>query len=624
MESPMKPLTTGPGEASTSAPDDRQTGWPIARLLAILLAALVLITAAAVMALTWGASLRNTFDFLNQRSIDLTQATLASIQAHLLPAENFANQTLEAIDQRKIDPANREAFSHWLMGGMAAAPQIRAMGVASPDGTGWTVRRTQGLLMLEDHSRASPEAIRQAFADARERSAGPYWADVVYVGGASLINLRVLVLSPSGEPSLLVIAISLQELSQHLAERNRAKDWTGFILSGKNHVLAHPLFAAQPEVLSEQAPLMPLSSIPDPVLRHIWNGKESARFQEASEAGVDVRFDDIDDPKYIFVTGSTSEFGKPPWFFGAYTRLDTVDEQYERAIGSGIAASGLVVIAVLIAIAIGHHLAKPLRSAAEVAGRIGRLELDDLPTLPKSRVRELAQQAAAFNQMADGLRAFSTYVPRPLVQLLAKRGFRGNVPAVTSDTTVLFTDIISFTSLAEPLTAAESAALLNHHFRLLGDIVHQEGGIIDKYIGDSLMAFWAAPLSEGNGPERAIVAGQRIAAALHKDNRQRSNDGERPIQVRIGIHTGPALVGNIGAAGRVNYTVVGDTVNVAQRLQDFGRNIEPGEDCVILASEETVDRVAAPLRGERIGMLPIRGRETPVVGWRIPLPVDCA
>ena len=89
------------------------------------------------------------------------------------------------------------------------------------------------------------------------------------------------------------------------------------------------------------------------------------------------------------------------------------------------------------------------------------------------------------------------------------------------------------------------------------------------------------------------------------------------MRIRIGVHTGPALVGNIGAEERVNFTVVGDTVNVAQRLQDYGRFVDDDAECVILTSDTTAEALPEEERGERIGALPIRGRAANIVGWRL-------
>jgi adenylate cyclase len=170
---------------------------------------------------------------------------------------------------------------------------------------------------------------------------------------------------------------------------------------------------------------------------------------------------------------------------------------------------------------------------------------------------------------------------------------------------VLFTDIVGFSGTAEGRAAAKVAALLNRHFGLLGSIIDQEGGTIDKYIGDSVMAFWGAPQDQEDRAERAVRAARRIAKRLHADNERRARKGLKPIRIRIGIHKGPALVGNIGAPGRVNYTLVGDTVNVAQRLEQFAREVDDGTaDAVIVISSDLAAALSSDVtlidRGEQL------------------------
>jgi adenylate cyclase len=614
-----EPLTSPPDDARASSAGAmrRPAGWPLARLLAVVLAGLVALTAALVLALTWGASLRNTFDLLNDRSIGLAYNLRAAIETHLQPAEDLAGEAARQIAAGGLDPSDRVAFGHWLMGALAAVPQVRGIGVVPPDLAVWSVHRAGGAIVMEPRARVRPGVIRLIAEDAKGRPPQPYWGDVEFVDGASVISLRVPIVWPGGGKGLLVVGISLQEISRHLARQQTALGWTGFILRDQTHVLAHPYLDRNPGVLTEAQPMLPLGALADTPLARVWNATESRVFGKSAAAGVRVLFDDPIAPRYIFVLSRIDPFGERPWYYGAYNAIEAVDAEVERAVRSGLLSLALVAVAVVIAILIGHRIARPLRRSAEAAARIGRLELDGLEPLPRSRVRELDGQAIAFNRMADGLRTFSTYVPKPLVGLLAKRGFRSDVPPLAGTATILFTDIVGFTRQTERLGAAEVAAFLNHHFSLLVAAVLEEGGIVDKYIGDSVMAFWAPPLSDADGPRRAVAAARRIAAVIADDNRRRAAAGEEPVRVRVGIHTGPALVGNIGAVGRIDYTIVGDTVNVAQRLQDYGRHVDAAAECVILASDATVMAIPQEERGERVGALPIRGREAAVVAWRL-------
>ena len=197
---------------------------------------------------------------------------------------------------------------------------------------------------------------------------------------------------------------------------------------------------------------------------------------------------------------------------------------------------------------------------------------------------------------------------------------RGEDEAVTSDErelTLLFTDIVGFTPLAESQPASEVAAFLNHHFALLGSCVEAEGGTIDKYIGDALMAFWGAPEPQADTAQRACRAALAMARAVAEDNERRSALGAEAVRVRIGIHTGAVVVGNIGAPGRINYTVVGDTVNTSQRLEDLGKQLDRGEPVTILISAATATQLGGDFAIEPAGSFTVKGKSMDLPVYRL-------
>ena len=193
----------------------------------------------------------------------------------------------------------------------------------------------------------------------------------------------------------------------------------------------------------------------------------------------------------------------------------------------------------------------------------------------RSSVAEIDEQVRAFNLMLDALKVFQTYVPRKLVERLVALGGGEGMPSETRELTVMFTDIVTFSEIAERMGAEETAAFLNRHFGMLADCIRAEHGTIDKYIGDAVMAFWGAPERLDDHAARAVQAARRIAETITADNQRRARKGLSPVRVRIGLHSGPAVVGNIGAPDRVNYTIVGDTVNDAQRLSRSGTSSIP-------------------------------------------------
>jgi adenylate cyclase len=150
----------------------------------------------------------------------------------------------------------------------------------------------------------------------------------------------------------------------------------------------------------------------------------------------------------------------------------------------------------------------------------------------------------------------------------------------------MFTDIVGFTTACETMTAGEVARFINQHLALVSACVEQEGGTIDKFIGDAVMAFWGAPGRVKNPAVSACRAASAIQRAIASDNEQRTAAGLAPVRIRIGIHAGTVVVGDIGAPSRINYTIVGDAVNAAQRLESLGKVVDPDAESITLISGE--------------------------------------
>jgi class 3 adenylate cyclase len=144
---------------------------------------------------------------------------------------------------------------------------------------------------------------------------------------------------------------------------------------------------------------------------------------------------------------------------------------------------------------------------------------------------------------------------------------------------------------------------------LLAPCIEAECGTIDKFIGDAVMAFWNAPEQQIDHADRAFRAALLIRKAIRAENEARAERGERPIRLRVGIHTGPAVIGNIGSTERVNYTAVGDTVNVAQRCEALGKLLGRSDaDVTILVSSQTRSALTQSIPMSYAGALPMTRR----------------
>jgi adenylate cyclase len=209
--------------------------------------------------------------------------------------------------------------------------------------------------------------------------------------------------------------------------------------------------------------------------------------------------------------------------------------------------------------------------------------------------------------MLDGLRWFERYVPKRLVQRLIRLEDEAGVQSEFRDIAIMFADLVDYTTLSEQLTANQSADLLNEHFAALSKCIEAEDGVVDKFIGDSVMAIWGAPDASHGLADRAARAALAIADIMEERNKAPC-DG-RLMHLRIGLHLGRVVVGNIGSPERVNYTVVGDAVNVAQRLEEIGKSVGDRDRAVnTLISGEFRNALSDGYDLTDLGLRELRGR----------------
>lgn len=202
---------------------------------------------------------------------------------------------------------------------------------------------------------------------------------------------------------------------------------------------------------------------------------------------------------------------------------------------------------------------------------------------------------------------FGQYVPPELVASMSRDVGHYDMQGRNAELTVLFADLRGFTRLSESLPAAELAAIMNAFFSEMTDIVRAHGGTLDKYIGDSVMAFWGAPVADPQHALHAVQAAQAMCARLPALNALFASKGWPPLSLGVGINTGTVVVGDLGSRHRRAYTVLGDAVNVASRLQGLGSRL--GQN--ILIGEATF-ALLPPSMCLHLGQQPLRGRSLPV------------
>ena len=231
---------------------------------------------------------------------------------------------------------------------------------------------------------------------------------------------------------------------------------------------------------------------------------------------------------------------------------------------------GMLVIGILGIRQMSQALTRPIHGLIAEAGRIKQFDLDGEIAL-KTRIREVAHLAEAMATMKTALRSFARFVPKTLVRELLSTGKGLSLGGESRTITVLFSDLANFSTLAEKISPQDLTLRVSDYLEDVSQEVIRQSGIIDKYIGDAVMAIWNAPLQDGQHIEHACDAALNAVDAFDRSNVRWSEKGWSPLAMRIGLHTDKAIVGVIGSTEHMSYTALGDGVNIASRLEGINK-----------------------------------------------------
>ncbi len=271
-----------------------------------------------------------------------------------------------------------------------------------------------------------------------------------------------------------------------------------------------------------------------------------------------------------------------------------------------------LLLALLLSFYFSKKITGPLDGLTRAACRIREFRVDQ-PVAVNSMFKEIDQMARAFQHMQSGLRSFAKYVPAELVRYLIQEGKEAVLGGEERTATVFFSDLADFTAISETLSPQKLVEHMSQYLGRMSDIIAAHQGTVDKYIGDAIMAFWNAPRPVPDHARQACLAALKCQEQLERLREQWEAHGLPRLHARIGISTGELIVGNMGTQNRLNYTVLGDTVNLASRLEGLGKLYGVG----LVIGENTLAQAGEGLAVRCLDRVVVKGKTQSVLIYEL-------
>ncbi len=432
-----------------------------------------------------------------------------------------------------------------------------------------------------------------------KRTGANFWTDV-YISFQSekpTITCSQPVFDPDGKLTGVWAAdIELDEISDFLRKQKIGKSGIELVINEKSEIVAYPV----PSLIirKENGVLRPVK------VEELGIEPLSIAYREYVRTGKNRSAVEFGGETYF---ASFREFPEPfpmRWKIAVLVpENDFVGEAKQSMIIMLLISTVMLALAVFLAFLVSRSITSPVRLISEATAKIKGFNLDEKILIP-SRIKEIQLMRDAVSSMQKGLHAFSKYVPSELVRQLISTGEGAQLGGRKRELTVLFSDITGFTSIAELMPPEQLMLHLSEYFDELTKILTIYRGTVDKYIGDGIMAFWGAPVHDADHAAHACEAGLVCQEKISELNQKWIMEGKSALATRIGISTGPTVVGNVGSLERMNYTVMGDNVNMASRLE--GANKIYGTQVIV--SETTYEAASGKFLFRPLGIVALKGK----------------
>jgi adenylate cyclase len=632
-----------------TAPEMKKLGLKL--VLTGLVLATVLLTALFIHLLWANAARRNVADVvaqLNREIIDRVKNEVRGVLDDAVAAQNavgsvFANGTITLNEESKRDfiflalLRSKPSLS-WISLGTGDGSFFGAQRelVAQSDGDHLKIvtvalnptsnARSQHSFSFEakgnDIQYVSKEDPRPSGYDATQQAwyrralaEGPGWnddPDVPEVARAGISTSTPLDIN-SKRVGVINVVIELERLSSFLQRLQVGKSGTVVIIDRDGHVVASADETAIAQQRLGQMPMLGELGATNPLLALADDMIDSKNVNLQSVG--DPRQFEITSPKdgrSYYVTFAALKFGG--WIAATVVPASDFLTSIEENARYLLAALAVLTLAMagLSAMLTNRLVVRPLTRIVGQLKHIEDFRLDQVVRIP-SRLREFDGLSTALLQMSRGLASFQKYMPIELVRTLVSQGIEAEPGGEQQALTVMFTDLAGFTSLSEML-GEDVVPVLTEYLETASSAVISHRGTIDKFIGDAVMAFWGAPIENSQHARDACAAALAILRMMMARRAQMPvGDPRADLRVRIGVNTGRMLVGNIGSASRLNYTVIGDAVNVASRLEAINKRYGTS----IIIGEETRHAVGDAVVVRQLDWVAVYGRSEGVAIYEL-------
>lgn len=453
--------------------------------------------------------------------------------------------------------------------------------------------RSQNMLMFlgEDFGLISKAEIDKP--DAENLKNNINWPNVYLKNKIPLISYKSAI-EKSDESAEIEVETNLKELSLILNNLRLTDRARFFVLDGSNNVIID-----SDNIDGGTGKILNVKEFGNPqLLEALKESKFTTKFDKISHFTSEGE-------SYLSAVSSMPPSSNLDWKI--VTLISTKDflDKFKNIERTSFVISIIVLLLVLTYLYFQiHKLSEPITYLSMEADKINNLELAD-PVYVASNVREITDLTASMQQLKLSVSNFSKYIPKGLVQRFIDTGEEVGIGGKSTNLTILFSDVAGFTTISEQTPPQELIFQLSEYFESLSSVILENKGTIDKFIGDAIMAFWGAP----DADEKQIVNACRAALVcqhkLRGLNKYWSAKKKPILLTRIGIHSGTAVVGNVGSTERMNYTALGDSVNLAARLE--GTNKMYGT--TILISEAVLKGLPADFVTRPIDIVAVKGKD---------------